>query len=164
MDQNQCRTWGYVLLEQQFSTSFNTVPHAVVAFNHKTTLLLLHNCNFVTVMTYNVNSRYMTLRTTALETGKAASVSCLPSFLLNLLNCSCCFHPPMTANCLHGPFQEVLNPPCEPQTPAPAWKYRGAQLHGSNSQVFSLSSVLIVIAGLPAPRVVSQSKRVSYST
>lgn len=33
--------------------SFNTVPHVVIP-NHKVIFLLLHNCNFVIVMNYNV--------------------------------------------------------------------------------------------------------------
>ena len=47
-------------VEQWFSTflmlrPFNTVPHVVVTSNHKIISLLLHNCNFATVMNYNVN-------------------------------------------------------------------------------------------------------------
>jgi hypothetical protein len=34
---------------------FNTVPHGVVAPNHKIISLLFHNCNFATVRNYNVN-------------------------------------------------------------------------------------------------------------
>jgi hypothetical protein len=49
-------------LEQWFSTFlvlqlFNTVPHAVVTLptHRKIILLLLHNCNFASVMNHNVN-------------------------------------------------------------------------------------------------------------
>ena len=47
-------------VEQWFSTflilrPFNTVPHLVVTPNHKIILLLIHNCNFATVMNYSVN-------------------------------------------------------------------------------------------------------------
>jgi hypothetical protein len=46
--------------EQQFSASlklqhFNTDPPVVMIPNHKIILLLLHNCNFATVMNHNVN-------------------------------------------------------------------------------------------------------------
>ena len=34
---------------------FNTVPHVVVTLDHETVLLLLHNCNFATVMNCNIN-------------------------------------------------------------------------------------------------------------
>jgi hypothetical protein len=34
---------------------FNTAPHAVVTPTHTITLLLLHKCNFATVMNHNVN-------------------------------------------------------------------------------------------------------------
>ena len=44
-----------------FSTSqmlwpFNTVLHVVVTASHKIALLLLHNCNFATVMSCHVNN------------------------------------------------------------------------------------------------------------
>jgi hypothetical protein len=47
-------------LHEWFSTflmmgPFNTVPHVAVTPNHKTTLLLLHNCNFVNVITRGCN-------------------------------------------------------------------------------------------------------------
>ena len=46
--------------EQWFSTvwmqrPFNTLPHVVLTPNHEIILLLLHNCNFATVMNSNVN-------------------------------------------------------------------------------------------------------------
>ena len=41
-------------LDQWFST-FNTVPYVVVTPNHKIILLLLYNCNFATVLNYNVD-------------------------------------------------------------------------------------------------------------
>jgi hypothetical protein len=34
---------------------FNTAPHVAVTPNHKIILLLLHNCNFATVMNCDVN-------------------------------------------------------------------------------------------------------------
>jgi hypothetical protein len=66
-------------LEQWFSTflklqPLNTVPHGVVTPDHLFSLLL-HNCNFVTVMDHNVNTLQtpkgvttLRLRTTALAT------------------------------------------------------------------------------------------------
>ena len=39
---------------------FNTVPHVVVTPNYKIILLLLHNCNFATVMNHYVNIWYVT--------------------------------------------------------------------------------------------------------
>lgn len=36
----------------------NTVPHVVVTPNHKTISLLLHSCNFTTVVNHNVNTWY----------------------------------------------------------------------------------------------------------
>ena len=35
---------------------FNSVPHVVVSPNHKIILLLIHNCNFTTVMDCNGNT------------------------------------------------------------------------------------------------------------
>ena len=40
-------------------TPFNTVPHVVVTPNHTIISLLLRNCNFVTMMNYNANIKYM---------------------------------------------------------------------------------------------------------
>ena len=37
---------------------FNTVPHVMVTDNPKIISLLLHNCNFATVMNHNVNFWY----------------------------------------------------------------------------------------------------------
>lgn len=39
---------------------FNTAPHMVGTPNHKIILLILHNYNFVTVMTYNVDIWHVT--------------------------------------------------------------------------------------------------------
>ena len=49
-----------VQLVQWFSTflmlrPFNAAPHVVVTPNHKIIALMLHNCNFATVMNHNVN-------------------------------------------------------------------------------------------------------------
>lgn len=39
--------------------SFNSVPHTVVNPNHEIILLLLHNCNFATILNHNVNIWYV---------------------------------------------------------------------------------------------------------
>ena len=44
-----------VVLNLPTVVTFNTVPPAVVTPNHKLILLLLHNCNFATVMDHNIN-------------------------------------------------------------------------------------------------------------
>lgn len=51
--------------KQWFSTFpmphlFKTVPHVVVTSNHEIISLLLHNCNFTTLMNHNVNIWYVT--------------------------------------------------------------------------------------------------------
>lgn len=38
---------------------FTLVPHAVVTFHHKIILLLVHNCNFATVINHNVYILYV---------------------------------------------------------------------------------------------------------
>jgi hypothetical protein len=38
---------------------FNTVPHVVVTPNHDIIWLLLHNCNFSTIMNHNINIWYV---------------------------------------------------------------------------------------------------------
>lgn len=49
-------TWYFsaVVLSLPYAEAFNAAPH-VCCPSHKTTVLLLHNCNFATVMNYNVN-------------------------------------------------------------------------------------------------------------
>ena len=60
--------WEIHWTEQWFSAFLmpwpfnNTVPHVVVTSNHKIILLLLHNCNFATVINHNVNIWYVTQR------------------------------------------------------------------------------------------------------
>ena len=49
-----------ILVVRWFSTflmlcPFNTVPHVMVTPNHNIILLLLHNYNFATIMSHNVN-------------------------------------------------------------------------------------------------------------
>jgi hypothetical protein len=41
--------------------SFNTVPHGVMTSNYTIISLLLHNCNFTTVMNHNIN-KYLICR------------------------------------------------------------------------------------------------------
>jgi hypothetical protein len=53
-------SYGLDSIEQWFLTflmlePFNIVPHIVVIHNHKIISLLLHNCNFPTVVNRNVN-------------------------------------------------------------------------------------------------------------
>ncbi|ERE74215.1 SPARC-related modular calcium-binding protein 1 [Cricetulus griseus] len=43
-----------VVLNLSLAVTLNTVPHVVVTPNHKIILLLLHNCNFITVTNFNV--------------------------------------------------------------------------------------------------------------
>lgn len=65
-----------MILNLPNAQSFNTVPHVVVIPKHEIISLPLHGCNFVTVMTCNVDICYVTcvwvtthrLRTTALIT------------------------------------------------------------------------------------------------
>jgi hypothetical protein len=59
-DRNHTSVWGCIVLVQWFSTflmpwPFNIVPCVVTTFSHKIILLLLHNCNFTTVMNCNIN-------------------------------------------------------------------------------------------------------------
>jgi hypothetical protein len=44
-----------MVLNLLMSQPFNIVPHVVVTSNYKLFLLLLDNCNFATVINYNVN-------------------------------------------------------------------------------------------------------------
>jgi hypothetical protein len=44
-----------VALSLPNAVTFNTVPHVVVTPNHKVIMLLLHNCNFATIMNHHVN-------------------------------------------------------------------------------------------------------------
>ena len=46
-----------IMLRQCFSTSL--MSYVVVTHNHKIIMLLLHNCNFATVMNHNVNKLYI---------------------------------------------------------------------------------------------------------
>ena len=50
-----CNSWERQVSDFLKLRPFNTVPHVVVTPNHKSISLLLHNCNFATLMNCNVN-------------------------------------------------------------------------------------------------------------
>lgn len=66
---------------------FNAVPHVVVTHNHKIILLLLHSCDFATVMNHSVSICYATpegVLTHRLGTTGRTSHSCsVPGIVLS---------------------------------------------------------------------------------
>ena len=55
-----CFLWvlEHCFLDWLMLPPFYTVPHIVVTFSHKIILLILHNCDFATVMNHIVNIKY----------------------------------------------------------------------------------------------------------